>query len=433
MEPETVPSLVARARALLSRKDLDGALAAFRRVLAIDPDHVEALDTAGAILLARGDVVGAVRHCERAVELRPGDPDLHAHLGTAHISMLKSIGCEDALAAICRDLPRAYTSLLHFARLRELAGDAHAALVGYTRALATAHALGFWESEDATPPWLRAAVAHAREVSRKGKRDLFARWLEAAQKKHGKGEMKRVAECMAMYLGTKPTVYADPRQQPSFLYFPGLPIAPVFPRDALPFADWYEAEADAIREEALRVLGERAGDIQPFHFDVPEDKRATLTTGDWDAYFFYDEGERLDDHHAACPRTSSALDRLPLDRVPAHGPEVCFSIMRPKAHILPHRGVTNTRSVLHLGLVIPEGCALNLPGIEEVHWSPGKCFAFDDTYLHEAWNRSDTTRVVLLGDIWNPYLTLPEREAVRDLVCAIGAWNVETEPALPRS
>jgi len=30
---------------------------------------------------------------------------------------------------------------------------------------------------------------------------------------------------------------------------------------------------------------------------------------------------------------------------------------------------------------------------------------FDDTYEHEAWNRSGETRVVLILDCWNPYLT----------------------------
>lgn len=429
-EPDLdVAALSARARAKLAAGKLDGALAAFRRVIELEPHDVEAHDTIAALLLRRADAAGAVRHLEFALALRPGEPSLHQHLATAHMSLLKGEEPLLLLTKICEEQPHAFVSLLHLSRLRELVGETRAALIGYTRAIATAHAHGFWESEAATPPWLRTAVAHAKKVARTGREGLFSDWMRAAERAHGRAEMRRVADCVAMYLGTRPTVYADPRQKPSFLYFPGLPVAPVFPRDALDFADWYEAEADAIRAEALAALG--GAGVQPFHYDVPEERRGALTTGAWDAYFFYDEGERLDAHHAACPRTSAALDRLPLDRVAGHGPEVCFSIMRPGAHILPHRGVTNTRSVLHLGLVIPDGCALHLTEVQEVHWEPGRCFAFDDTYEHEAWNRSDTTRVVLLGDIWNPYLTAPERAAVAELVTTIGGWNDETRAAAP--
>jgi aspartate beta-hydroxylase len=107
---------------------------------------------------------------------------------------------------------------------------------------------------------------------------------------------------------------------------------------------------------------------------------------------------------------------------------VCFSVLRPGAHILKHRGVTNTRAVLHLGLDIPPGCALHLVGVQELTWEPGRCWAFDDTYEHEAWNRSDRTRVVLLGDIWNPHLTPPERAAIAQLVPLIGDLQKETAP-----
>jgi aspartate beta-hydroxylase len=79
--------------------------------------------------------------------------------------------------------------------------------------------------------------------------------------------------------------------------------------------------------------------------------------------------------------------------------------------------------VLHLALEIPASCALNLVGVEQVHWQQGRCFAFDDTYEHEAWNRSSSTRAILLADIWNPYLRPAEREALAELVGFIGDFN----------
>jgi aspartate beta-hydroxylase len=331
-------------------------------------------------------------------------------------------GAEAALARICRDQPAAFTSLLHLAGFSDRRDELEATVIGYTRALRTAQGKGFWHDEASTPPWLRPLVLAAMQVAHAGRVDLFQQWLAATTATYGKDELARVARCLAMWLGIEPLVHADPRQRPSFLYFPDLPVHPVFPRDALPFADWFEAQTDAIAGEARAALDARAG-IQPFHYDVSEEQRGQLTRGDWDAFFFFGDGERCDANHAACPATSAVLAELPLDHVRDHGPEVCFSIMRPGAHILPHRGITNTRAVLHLGLEIPDGCALHLLGVLEQHWQRGRCFAFDDTFEHEAWNRSDTTRVVLLGDIWNPFLRPVEREVVAALVARIGDFH----------
>jgi aspartate beta-hydroxylase len=86
--------------------------------------------------------------------------------------------------------------------------------------------------------------------------------------------------------------------------------------------------------------------------------------------------------------------------------------------------VTNTRLVTHLPLIVPPDCALNVGGERHV-WQEGRCVTFDDTFEHEAWNRSERTRVVMLLDVWNPHLTLAEREAITVLVEGIGDFNTE--------
>ncbi|MGH8280944.1 MAG: aspartyl/asparaginyl beta-hydroxylase domain-containing protein, partial [Gammaproteobacteria bacterium] len=45
------------------------------------------------------------------------------------------------------------------------------------------------------------------------------------------------------------------------------------------------------------------------------------------------------------------------------------------------------------------------------------------TFEHEAWNKSNQTRVVLIFDIWNPYLTDVEREAMRIVVEELGHFS----------
>lgn len=146
----------------------------------------------------------------------------------------------------------------------------------------------------------------------------------------------------------------------------------------------------------------------------------------WDAFFFYRHGVRHDANCARCPRTIGLLDSVPLVRVRDHAPEALYSALCPGTHILPHSGVTNTRLVTHLPLIVPRDCALRVGGETHV-WEEGRCVTFDDTFEHEAWNHSDQARVVLIMDSWNPDLSEAEQAAVADLAAAIGDFNRSSE------
>ena len=113
--------------------------------------------------------------------------------------------------------------------------------------------------------------------------------------------------------------------------------------------------------------------------------------GDWKVFGLYKFGTRLDDLCALCPRTAKILDGIP-------GIETAgFSSMAANTQITPHSGYTNQVLRCHLGLITPPDCAIRVAK-ETRAWTPGSCFVFDDTNEHEAWNRSDSTRVVLLLD-----------------------------------
>ena len=57
------------------------------------------------------------------------------------------------------------------------------------------------------------------------------------------------------------------------------------------------------------------------------------------------------------------------------------------------RVVTNVRSIVHLPLIVPEGCGFRV-GAETRTWQVGTAWAFDDTIEHEAWNDSDSPRAI---------------------------------------
>jgi beta-hydroxylase len=92
-----------------------------------------------------------------------------------------------------------------------------------------------------------------------------------------------------------------------------------------------------------------------------------------------------------------------------------FSWMSPGTHIKPHVGYSSAVLRCHLGLVIPSDCKLRV-GSETRGWQEGKTLVFDDTVEHEAWNRSDKDRVVLLLDFKRPGAEFQTPEWVKTMV-----------------
>ena len=78
--------------------------------------------------------------------------------------------------------------------------------------------------------------------------------------------------------------------------------------------------------------------------------------------------------------------------------------------------------VLLESLIVPENataCALRV-GDQTRHWEEGKVMVFDDSYDHEAWNKSDERRAVLMFDIANP-----EMGYTADQICRYKLSNVQ--------
>jgi len=365
---------------------------------------------------------------ELSAALQGDDAQVLWRLGASLLRQQRFEQAQMALARTVELAPKAFVARLHYAHVLERLGQAHVALTQYFRAVTQAQAQGRWQSDAGTAPDLRDLVKHAMRFINARRSALFTALLEPLRARHGDAALRRVAAALSIYLGDQPAHYPDPRQRPKFFYVPDLPTSAYFARELFPWYARLEGDFVAIRTEMETVMAAQQG-IEPFlKFARPEDAQDYLGGAEnpvWDAYFLYRHGRRYDDHHAQCPRTSATLDAVPLVHIREHAPEVCFSVLTPGTHILPHRGVTNARLVTHLPLLVPENCAICVGG-EERAWREGECFTFDDTFEHEAWNRGTRTRVVMLVDVWNPHLTEIEREAVTLLVEGIRQFNSES-------
>ena len=397
-------------------------------MLAAWPSSVETQYALAQLSMQRADAARAAYWLNRCAELRPGDHDLRLELASTLAASGDSVNAIAELRTIVREDSGAFSAWLLLGELLTLRGSHIDGLKAKQQALSQAQVRGEWRTENSIPQHMRSLVLQAAASVREGKCELFYASYEGVRQEYGSGALSRVDRALAGYLGSESSLPPDPRQRPKFFFFPGLPPGPYHDPFLQPWAKALQQSFAGIREEAIRVWTEDQ-QFDPF-LALSQGARMedylTNSSGkpSWEAFFFYRHGERFDANHARCPNTSALLESVELCRVENQAPEVCFSVLSAGTHILPHYGVTNTRLVMHLPLVVPGECALNILGDGgEHHWREGELMMFDDTFQHEAWNRSATPRIILLMDCWNPHLTGIEQKAVKQLVETISAFE----------
>jgi aspartate beta-hydroxylase len=327
-----------------------------------------------------------------------------------------------ALEAVLLRQQRILEAWLMLGEVCDVLGDAHAALRARNRLFVEANAQGRWTSPETTEPKWQPAVRRNIEAYRRDKRErLFAAFAEVRER-HGADSLRRFERALTGYLREWDARPPDARQRPKFFWFPDLPSGPYHDPMLQPWAPTLRDAWQDIRDEAAELLREDRDFVSFLGLKpgqrAPKDIGGAAADPAWDAFFFYNHGVRFDANHERCPRTSALLESIELCRVARQAPEILFSLIRPQSTILPHYGVTNTRLVFHLPLIVPPDCALNVGGVEH-RWREGEPILFDDTFEHEAWNRSDQPRLILLMDCWNPHLTEAEKEASRHVIEAI--------------
>jgi aspartate beta-hydroxylase len=199
------------------------------------------------------------------------------------------------------------------------------------------------------------------------------------------------------------------------LYYPFLPADEFFDRHHFPWMAHIESQTSEIRKELQDLLSNPGEAMRPYvRMDkgLPDNKWSPLDHSlDWSACFLWEYGQPNIAVLERCPVTARALAALPAAHIPDRAPSAFFSILKPQTRIPAHTGVTNTRAIVHLPLIVPGGCGFRVGG-ETREWVEGSAFAFDDTIEHEAWNDSDEMRAVLIFDVWNPHLSTTEQELI---------------------
>jgi len=203
--------------------------------------------------------------------------------------------------------------------------------------------------------------------------------------------------------------YSSKLQRPEF-FIPGVRARTFYNAQEFPWTSRLEKAFPTIQQELLSLIGgsNRSQDVDfkdiGFTCYVTENGE---TISDWKIFNFFFHGEKHEKNCALCPKTVAILESLP----GFEKDHIMFSVLNAKSKIPPHYGPMNGIIRVHLPLIVPSKdvkvCGMKV-GKDQQAWTQGKVMAFDDSFLHSAWNYCNGVRIVLFLNFWNPCFSADE-------------------------
>jgi aspartyl/asparaginyl beta-hydroxylase (cupin superfamily) len=361
---------------------------------------------------AARDFRQAVSLLEQAAALSPDDAALWMRIAAIRRGSGDAASALDAVHKALAITPRDFTALLMRASLLqklEMPGAGEA----------WGHALAQKPTRD-VPDQMAPIVKEAeqRYAAWQDEKEAALKQRMSAAERHASEEERRRIDRFRSNAVRRTRPY---HSEPTDFQFPELTEREFHPRRHFPWIEEVEAATAAITAELRTVMAAERAELVPyvqFEEHVPMDQWRPLNRNpDWTAIHLIQHGHVNDSNARHCPQTMALLQRLPQPDIPGASPNAMFSLLAPKTVIPPHVGISNTRLVCHLPLIVPDGCWFRV-GAQTRPWKRGEAFLFDDTMQHEAANPSDELRVVFIFDVWHPDLSPAERDAAAALISA---------------
>ena len=371
--------LLHRAGEALARREPQAALTLLNQAAAFGPSPEGAMNRALAMRML-GDLPGALAAIDDALALQPYD----------------------------------FVALLAKASMLEQVGQTGAAADVYRNALKIA------PPRDRLPPALQAQLDHADGVVRRqaeALRDHMTAHVSTLRGTVDAATLDRFDEGLEIFAGLR----TAPIQEPLLLHYPRLPAIPFYDRALFPWLETLEAATPVIVAELEAMLADSFDQFAPYVAyprGAPVNQWGELNhSRKWTSLWLWRDGARQEAVCERCPQTAALLESLPMCRQDGFAPTAVFSALQPHTHIPAHTGSSNVRLLTHLPLILP-GPARFRVGNTVRDWKMGQAWVFDDTIEHEAWNDADQMRVILIFDIWNPYLSQAEQALITAMMQA---------------
>nr|WP_255691806.1 aspartyl/asparaginyl beta-hydroxylase domain-containing protein [Luteimonas sp. XNQY3] len=416
---DSIAELVRAAGAAATAGRWQEAERTWGQVRTLDPGNVQALFSLGVHAFQRGDAKGALELLQTARARAPRDPMIPMTVSRVFRELAQPEqewgSIVDALEIDAYFLP----GLLGKAEFLERQRRPRIAAAAFRDALKVAPEEPQW------PSALRRRLEHARDVVSNDTEDLvayLAHQVAATRATVHAAVADRWDEAVSILAGRSRPYHSECHQ----LHVPRLPATTFYDEALFPWIGELESRTDAIKSELQDMLASCGDAFVPYIQYGPGDPVNQWDklnhSRNWSGFHLYAHGKPVDEHLSQCPRTAEALALVDSAEISGLCPNAMFSALAPGAHIPPHTGETNARLVAHLPLVVPDRCRYRV-GYDWREWREGKCWVFDDTIEHEARNDSDHVRVILMFDVWNPLLSLEEREMATALAGAMRDWR----------
>lgn len=174
------------------------------------------------------------------------------------------------------------------------------------------------------------------------------------------------------------------------------PTTPYVPLSRLPELKVLEDNWETIRDEALNMAQMKEIKAPDKHDDIGFN---SFFKYGWKRFYLKWYDAKHPSAEQLCPQTVALLKQIPSVKA------AMFAELPPGGRLNPHRDPFAGSLRYHLGLVTPNDaqCYIDVDGIRHV-WHDGEGVIFDETYVHEAHNKTDANRIILFCDVERPLI-----------------------------
>ena len=412
-DPKTVEELLGEAAALQVARRFDEAEELHRAVLARAPTSPASLQFLTARCFERGELTAAAAYLQRYIAVDLANLEAYRALGMA----LDASGRVDEAVTVLRQAylrqPTDPKTLLFLGAALVKAGQLEAAAAAGSMLEATRPEMLHLDRLGGRATYEQECSARLRQALAGFYAQLRADAVEEAKRTEPTADFSRVSRVVWRPVFAPGT---SERRRPAFFYVPQLGDAPWLEPEGFDWAADLQAAAPELAKEVAGSLDVDAEGLPYIAKDeASETWRSLAGRTDWSAVHFWNDSLPNERALARFPKVRAALERLPLVTSGGTPVEAFLSILKPRTRIPPHFGNANHRLTVHLPLIVPAGCGVEVAG-EARETRFGRLMIFDDSYEHSAWNDSDAPRIVLIFEIWHPALNAAERTAVAGLL-----------------
>jgi beta-hydroxylase len=173
-----------------------------------------------------------------------------------------------------------------------------------------------------------------------------------------------------------------------------VPTTPYIPIDTMPELKLLQDNWETIRDEALHLAGLQEIKAPELHNDIGFN---SFFKYGWKRFYLKWYDAKHPSAIALCPKTVALLNQIPSVKA------AMFAELPPGGQLNPHRDPFAGSLRYHLGLATPNDdlCYIDVDGIRH-SWRDGKGVIFDETYVHDAYNKSQRNRIILFCDVERP-------------------------------